>query len=212
MVNIPDTLFSVAPKITNPWALTAYIGGTILGVILVVSYFNLPPIVGYIAISALTFICIFTVGKNVSTPHKEDISEATKLPQDLRVKTEIWKKLDEAFSRCGFNARKRSEADNFSGKNYKFSWAKGANFSLFIVKVEKDILTPDVIFQLRGMKDELRQKRGTYIKTLVICETDQIYDGLHYAVIGDPDSILLTNLAIKNTKENPEYLKTLLTP
>jgi len=207
-----DSLASVASKIKTPISLAAL---TVL-VILLVVYFNPPPIVGITAICAASIVTIiitvfiFTVGIKKGTPPKEDISEPTSFSADLRVKQEVWKVLDGALSSLKFNERRVSEVENLIGMNYEFSWAKGDEFSLFIVQLKPEELTPAAIFHLRGIKDNLKGKRGKHMKILIICDVQQIFDGLHYSVMGSEDLILLTHYGIHQTEENPNFLKNLL--
>lgn len=154
-----DSLASAASKIRTPISLAAL---TVL-VILLVVYSNPPPVIGITAICAVSIVSIiivFTVGIKKGTPPKEDISEPTSFSTDLRVKQELWKILDEALSSLGFAERRVSEVENLMGMNYEFSWAKGGEFSLFIVQLKPEELSPDAIFQLRGIKDELIEKRN----------------------------------------------------
>jgi len=210
-----DSLASAASKIRTPISLAAL---TVL-VILLVVYSNRPPVIGITAICAVSIVSIiivFTVGIKKGTPPKEDISEPTSFSTDLRVKQELWKILDEALSSLGFAERRVSEVENLMGMNYEFSWAKGGEFSLFIVQLKPEELSPDAIFQLRGIKDELIEKRNEikkrneYVKILIICDVQQIFDGLHYCVLGSDDLIILTHYGIHQTEEDPNFLKNLL--
>lgn len=203
-----DSLASAASKIKTRISLAAL---TVL-VILLVVYFNPPPIVGVTAMASIVTITIavFTVGIKKGTPLKEDISEPTSFSADLRVKQEFWKILDGALSSLGFNERRVSEVENLIGMNYDFSWAKGGEFSLFIVQLKPEELTPAAIFHLRGIKDGLKGKRDEDVKILIICDVQQIFDGLHYSVMGSEDLILLTHYGIHQTEESPNFLKNLL--
>ena len=204
---LPDSLASAASKIKTPISLAAL---TVL-VILLVVYSNPPPVIGITAICAVSIVSIiivFSIKKG--TPPKEDISEPTSFSTDLRVKQELWKILDGALSSLGFTERRVSEVENLMGMNYEFSWAKGGEFSLFIVQLKPKELSPDAIFQLRGIKDELIEKRNEHVKILIICDVQQIFDGLHYCVLGSDDLILLTHYGIHQTERNPDFLKNLL--
>lgn len=205
-----DSLASAASKIKTPISLAAL---TVL-VILLVVYFNPPPVIGITAICAVSIVSIiitvFTVGIKKGTPPKEDISEPTRFSTDLRVKQELWKILDGALSSLGFTERRVSEVENLIGMNYEFSWAKGGEFSLFIVQLKPEELSPDAIFQLRGIKDGLKEKRNEHVKILIICDVQQIFDGLHYSVLGSDDLIILTHYGIHQTEEDPNFLKNLL--
>ena len=81
---------------------------------------------------------------------------------------------------------------------------------MFIVQLKPEELSPDTIFQLRGIKDELIEKRNEHVKILIICDVQQIFDGLHYSVLGSDDLILLTHYGIHQTERNPDFLKNLL--
>ena len=179
-------------------------------VIFLIVYFNPPSVIGITAICAVIIITVFTVGIKKGTPPKEDISEPTSFSTDLRVKQELWKILDGALSSLGFTERRVSEVENLMGMNYEFSWAKGGEFSLFIVQLKPEELSPDTIFQLRGIKEELKEKRNEHVKILIICDVQQIFDGLHYCVLGSDDLILLTHYGIHQTEEDPNFLKNLL--
>jgi len=202
-----DGLASAASKIRTPISLAALA----MLVIFLIVYSNSPPDIKIIAICALVFLyMVFTVGIKKGTPPKEDISEPTSFSTDLRVKQELWKILDEALSSLGFTERRVSEVENLIGMNYEFSWAKGSKFSLFIVQLKPEELSPDTIFQLRGIKEELKEKRNEHVKILIICDVQQIFDGLHYCVLGSDDLILLTHYGIHQTEEDPNFLKNLL--
>ena len=205
-----DSLASAASKIKTPISLAAL---TVL-VILLVVYFNPAPIIGVTAICAASFVSIiitvFTAGIKKGTPPKEDISEPTSFSTDLRVKQEFWEILDGALSSLKFEERRVSEDENLIGMNYEFSWAKGGDFSLFIAQLKPEELTPDAIFQLRGIKEELKGKRDEQVKILIICDVQQIFDGLHYCVMGSEDLIILTHYGIHQTAEDPNFLKNLL--
>lgn len=211
-----DSLASAASKITTPISLAALkvlVAALTVLVILLVVYFNPPLIIGITAICAasiVSIITIFTVGIKKGTPPKEDISEPTSFSTDLRVKQEVWEILDGALSSLGFDERRVSEVENLIGMNYEFSWAKGGKFSLFIVQLKPEELTSDAIFQLRGIKDGLKEKRDEHVKILIICDVQQIFDGLHYCVIGSTDLVLLTHYGIHQTAEDPNFLKNLL--
>jgi len=204
---LPDSLASAASKIKTPISLAAL---TVL-VILLVVYSNPPPVIGITAICAVSIVSIiivFSIKKG--TPPKEDISEPTSFSTDLRVKQELWKILDGALSSLGFTERRVSEVENLMGMNYEFSWAKGGEFSLFIVQLKPEELSPATIFQLRGIKEELIEKRNEHVKILIICDVQQIFDGLHYSVLGSDNLILLTHYGIHQTERNPDFLKNLL--
>jgi len=202
-----DSLTSAASKIKTPISLAAL---AVL-VILLIVYSNSPPVIGITAICAVVFLyLVFTVGIKKGTPPKEDISEPTSFSTDLRVKQELWKILDGALSSLGFTERRVSEVENLMGMNYEFSWAKSGEFSLFIVQLKPEELSPDAIFQLRGIKDELIEKRNEHVKILIICDVQQIFDGLHYCVLGSDDLIILTHYGIHQTEEDPNFLKNLL--
>jgi len=202
-----DSLTSAASKIKTPISLAAL---AVL-VILLIVYSNSPPVIRITAICAVVFLyLVFTVGIKKGTPPKEDISEPTSFSTDLRVKQELWKILDGALSSLGFTERRVSEVENLMGMNYEFSWAKGGEFSLFIVQLKPEELSPDAIFQLRGIKNELIEKRNEYVKILIICDVQQIFDGLHYCVLGSDDLIILTHYGIHQTEEDPNFLKNLL--
>ena len=203
---LTDSLASAASKIKTPISLAAL---AVLVIFLIV-YFNPPSVIGITAIYAVIIITVFTVSIKKGTPPKEDISEPTSFSTDLRVKQELWKILDGALSSLGFTERKISEVENLIGMNYEFSWAKGGEFSLFIVQLKPEELSPDTIFQLRGIKEELKEKRNEHVKILIICDVKQIFDGLHYCVLGSDDLILLTHYGIHQTEENPNFLKNLL--
>jgi len=214
-----DSLVSAASKIKTPISLAALTVLVIFMVVFMVVYLvvhsNLPSVLGIIcatviiiAVSIVCVVSIFTAGKG--TPPKEDISEPTSFSTDLRVKQELWKILDGALSSLGFTGRKVSEVENLMGMNYEFSWAKGGEFSLFIVQLKPKELSPDAIFQLRGIKDELIEKRNEHVKILIICDVQQIFDGLHYSVLGSDNLILLTHYGIHQTERNPDFLKNLL--
>jgi len=202
-----DSLASAASKIKTLIFLTALA----MLVIFLIVYSNSPPDIKIIAICAVVFLyLVFTVGIKRGTPPKEDISEPTSFSTDLRVKQELWKILDGALSSLGFTERKVSEVENLMGMNYEFSWAKGGEFSLFIVQLKPEELSPDAIFQLRGIKDELIEKRNEHVKILIICDVQQIFDGLHYCVLGSDDLIILTHYGVHQTEEDPNFLKNLL--
>ncbi len=204
---LPDSLASAASKIKTPISLAAL---TVL-VILLVVYSNPPPVIGITAICAVSIVSIiivFSIKKG--TPPKEDISEPTSFSTDLRVKQELWKILDGALSSLGFTERRVSEVENLMGMNYEFSWAKGGEFSLFIVQLKPEELSPATIFQLRGIKEELIEKRNEHVKILIICDVQQIFDGLHYCVLGSDDLIILTHYGIHQTEEDPNFLKNIL--
>lgn len=209
--NLFQFLSDIPPKIKNAFQLAA-LAVLLLGMMF---YSNSSDIIVAIVIILIFFIVIagFIFDSKKRTPSRDDIHNPLNISKDLRVKENIWDGLDKSLVNIGFEETKRNDAENLMGGNYEFSWAKeNGSGPLFIVQLDNEKLTTDVIYQVIGMGEELKKKRGVGdIKNVVICDVQNIYDGLYYRTIGDNTLALITNYAINEIKKgNSEHLKTLL--
>lgn len=195
-----QSLFNIAAEIKTPVSL----GALVALVIFTVVYFNPPTLMGVTAICAVAIIAIiaFITDINRGTPLNEEVDTSVNISKDLRVKEEIWSNLDAALNVNGFNERERNDSEMLMGERYEFSWAGGTP-SLFIVQLKSGELSPATVLQLRGMKSELesKRKRDDIGKIVIICDVRQIFDALHYNVIGSNDLVLLTHYSIDKIKE-----------
>lgn len=99
-------------------------------------------------------------------------------------------------------------------ESYEFSWA-GGNKSLFIVQLGPEDLTPTAVGLLQTMSGRLEEKRRKYAikKIVIICDVQQISEGLHYNVIGKDEIALITHYIINEIKKedvSKELLKKVL--
>lgn len=195
-----QSLFNIAAEIKTPVSL----GALVALVIFTVVYFNPPTLMGVTAICAVAIIAIiaFITDINRGTPLNEEVDTSVNISKDLRVKEVIWSNLDAALNVNGFNERERNDSEMLMGERYEFSWAGGTP-SLFIVQLKSGELSPATVLQLRGMKSELesKRKRDDIGKIVIICDVRQIFDALHYNVIGSNDLVLLTHYSIDKIKE-----------
>jgi hypothetical protein len=206
-LNFLQLLSSIPTKITTALSLAGLVAIAILAVVQLIP----SPLIGAIAIAALSLIAIAGfIAERVTPPKKESVS----LSKDIRVEEEIWRNLDTVLNAIGFNKRNRSDYEELLiGKSYDFSWASaGGNKSLFIVQLKQEELTPEAIGLLHEMRGRLEMKRSEVIKKIVIIyNVPQIFDWLHYVVIGREDLALLTRYSINEIKkDNVDHLKKLL--
>lgn len=192
-----DLLLEEAEKIKSPIGL----GVIAIGVIGVI-FLNIDePQISVISAAIISLIFIVACfASKIGTPPKEDVNTAENISHDLRVREGIWEKLDTLLQDLGFSTRKRDDSEELipTESKYKFSLAKGS-VALFIVQLEAKALTPAAVFQLGGMRQRLKKMRGYDImKLVIICDTEQIYNGLYYS--RGTDRALLLNHSINKIR------------
>jgi len=201
MTNDLERLFEGARKIKTPIGLGVFAIG-VIGFIIFKIDEPLTWVYGAIFVVIIFIIVIVVCLAYIKrgTPPKEDVDTAEDISHDLRVKEDIWEKLDTLLQELGFSTRKRNDSEEliYGESNYKFSLAKG-DTSLFIVQLAPEKLTPAAILQLRGGIRRLKIVRGYNIRKLVIiCDTSQIYDGIYYSK--GKDLALLLNYSINKIR------------
>jgi len=144
-------------------------------------------------------VCINDVKRG--SPAKKYETKSTNmeinLSKDLRVKGNIWEKIEPIFINIGFNYGKRTVSELLINKRYEFSLANGIT-SLFIVQLKPEELTISTISYLNTMKLILEDiRRCTVEKIVIICDKQEIDDGLINFVEGRDDLALLTNYSIR---------------
>jgi hypothetical protein len=201
MPNDLERLFRGARKINTPIRLGA-LAIVVIGFIIFTIDEPLTLVYGAIFVAIIFIIVIVVCLAHIKrgTPPKEDVDTAEDISHDLRVKEDIWEKLDTLLQELGFSTRKRNDSEELihGESNYKFSLAKG-DTSLFIVQLAPEKLTPAAILQLRGGIRSLKIVRGYGIgKLVIICDTPQIYDGIYYSK--GKDLALLLNYSINKIR------------